>query len=68
MIEAGDLSGKPGSARWSLHPSMTDDDLYFLWMSGRLFLTEINGKRIPTRINTPMNLLIIKTMEEKFFY
>ncbi len=28
-IDAGDLSEKPGFVRWSLHPTMTGEDLYF---------------------------------------
>lgn len=29
LIDKGDLSAKPGWVRLSLHPTMTDDDLYF---------------------------------------
>jgi hypothetical protein len=30
QIDAGDLSAKPGWVRLSIHPTMTDDEIYFI--------------------------------------
>lgn len=42
LIDRGDLSLKPGWVRLSLHPTMTDDELYFVIDAVKQIITNIN--------------------------
>jgi len=66
-IEAGDLSLKPGWIRISLHPTMTDDELYFIIESVRETVGNADEWSRDYLYNNHTNEFYHKTYPEKGF-
>lgn len=55
QIDAGDLSAKPGWVRLSLHPTMTEDEIYFITNAIREIVTHIDQWKKDYRYSVATN-------------
>ena len=65
LIDQGDLSLKPGWVRMSLHPTMTDDELYYILNALNKIVTHIDEWRKDYEYSKCTNEFYHKTHKEE---